>query len=311
MAMKSFDTGNLCMKNILSTVVAVGLAFPAISAAATNNSVSLQNGGSSAGCGSVPSVNFSETSTIDENINDGAVGCTMSLDGYAGGGAVGIRGTLNHVPGGITFSQIGASATSAMTDISLTPLFDVNDRNEPFNQDFSVVVTLNAIVDGTLTAIVDNDTISSQGGNTTFKAIASLSAGSGTDSRQYLASAGASNPGSPTSDAAILDSVLNPSIVIDWRIPFSASFNLQGDAAAASGGVSFVTSTFDSYNSLSFSKDGPAFILPEGFTVNAPELNIIDNQWIDPRANVVPLPAGLPLLLSGLAVLGLLRRRSQ
>lgn len=298
------------MKNILSTLVAVGLAFPAIAAAATNNSVNLQNGGPSAGCGSAPSVNFSQTTTIDTNINDGAAGCTMSIDGYAGGGAVGVRGTLNHVPGGTTFSQIGASATSAMTDIALTPLFDINDKDEPFNQNFSVVVTLNATVDGALTAIVDNDTIFSQGGNATFKAIASLSAGSGTDSRQYLASVGASDPGFPSSDAVILDSVLNPSIVIDWRIPFSASFNVQADAAAASGGVSFVTSTFDSYDSLSFSKDGPAFILPDGFTVNAPELNIFNNQWIDPRANVVPLPAGLPLLLSGLAALGFLRRRN-
>ncbi|MGB5398075.1 MAG: VPLPA-CTERM sorting domain-containing protein, partial [Gammaproteobacteria bacterium] len=205
---------------------------------------------------------------------------------------------------------IGASATSTMADISLTPLFDVNDRNVSFNTNFSVNVTVNATVDGSLTAIVDNNTISLVGGNTKIKARATLSTPSGTSFQEYFASAGASDPG-VSSDAVILDGLLRPSVTIDWRQPFSVIFNLQAEASAASGGVSFVTTTFDSLNSLSFSKDGPAFLVPEGFTVNAPELNIFDNQWIDPRASVVPLPASLPLLLSGIVALSFLRKRNK
>ncbi|MGB5397285.1 MAG: hypothetical protein WBN96_09055, partial [Gammaproteobacteria bacterium] len=163
------------MRHLLSMTIALALALPTMAGAVTYNSVSLQNGGSTAGCGSTPTVNFSETTTINANINDGAIGCTMSVDGYAGGGAVGVRGTLNHVPGGQTYSQIGASATSTMADISLTPLFDVNDRNVEFNTNFSVNVTVNATLDGSLTAIVDNNTVTSRGGNTTIKATASLS----------------------------------------------------------------------------------------------------------------------------------------
>lgn len=69
----------------------------------------------------------------------------------------------------------------------------------------------------------------------------------------------------------------------------------------------------DSRNTLAFSTVDPIFNLPDGYTVNIPEWNIVNNLWIDPRVgtpdvgvSAVPLPAGLPLLLAGLGALTLL-----
>jgi hypothetical protein len=39
---------------------------------------------------------------------------------------------------------------------------------------------------------------------------------------------------------------------------------------------------------LSFPTNGPVFNLPDGVTVDIPELNIIDNRWHDPRVSVAP-----------------------
>jgi hypothetical protein len=73
----------------------------------------------------------------------------------------------------------------------------------------------------------------------------------------------------------------------------------------------------DASNSLKFVEGEPAFLgLPAGYTIFAPDFNIADNRWTDPRKPVgtpapIPLPAGLPLLLSGLLALGVLRRRNR
>jgi hypothetical protein len=68
-------------------------------------------------------------------------------------------------------------------------------------------------------------------------------------------------------------------------------------------------------NTLSFNTNGPAFAVPFGFTVHAPELSIFDNRWIDPRLLIVdppqiPAPGTLYLLLTGGVLLHFLRRGS-
>ena len=123
--------------------------------------------------------------------------------------------------------------------------------------------------------------------------------------------AGAINSGL-LSDFDDFGQAMNPTILQDWRIGMSIIFNLDTNVSVvSSNGGNIFSSTLDAYNSLSFSKTGPAFLLSEGFTINAPELNIFDNRWVDPRAPVgpspVPLPASLPLLLLGGLALGAVR----
>ena len=69
---------------------------------------------------------------------------------------------------------------------------------------------------------------------------------------------------------------------------------------------------FDGLKTASLSKTGPAFILPDGFSVTNERANVFDNYWIDPRAppvSQVPVPAGLPLLLTAFGGLVAMRRR--
>jgi hypothetical protein len=47
------------------------------------------------------------------------------------------------------------------------------------------------------------------------------------------------------------------------------------------------------------------FTLPDGFTVNDPDMFIVNNDFVSPTA-ATPLPAALPLFASGLGALGLL-----
>ena len=50
------------------------------------------------------------------------------------------------------------------------------------------------------------------------------------------------------------------------------------------------------------------FNLPDGFTVNSAQANIIDNQWLGPTL-AVPEPGSGVLLALGCGAIGLLRRR--
>jgi hypothetical protein len=96
------------------------------------------------------------------------------------------------------------------------------------------------------------------------------------------------------------------------------SFSMQiAVSAIASCSVTGCNAVADASNSLKFVEGEPAFLgLPAGYTIFAPDFNIADNRWTDPRKPVgtpapIPLPAGLPLLLSGLLALGVLRRRNR
>ncbi|PTX54637.1 putative secreted protein [Litoreibacter ponti] len=309
------------MKTILTICVAfLGLSISA-QAATISNSVSIINGGGGTGrCGSTAPQSTSSNSDVAVTLNDGGVNCTVAGDSVAGGGVIAYRATatFDRSLGPAGSVRIQGGARSVMSDIFLTPLFDVDDPDIPFNTDFTIDLQLNASLEGTATGAVANDT-GQAGGGAGITATVSLS--------------GSPSPGNFSSNSAVVrggagadwvnllsdyddfSSAMMPLIRHDWRQPFSVIFNMDTNTSASAFGANQATGTLDAFNSLSFSKVGPAFILPDGFTVNAPELNIVDNRWIDPRipeVAPVPLPAGLPLLLAGLGALGfVLRRKTQ
>ena len=87
------------------------------------------------------------------------------------------------------------------------------------------------------------------------------------------------------------------------------NINLRVDGGATFG----ATGTANFLNSLDFPLTD-IFNLPAGFTVNDPDMFIVNNDFVAPTA-ATPLPAGLPLFASGLGGLGLLgwrrKRRAQ
>ena len=117
------------------------------------------------------------------------------------------------------------------------------------------------------------------------------------------------------SDLDIFNRTIRLTQDVAWGAPLSVQMVVTSDASGISNfdGVTGSASA-DASQTLSFDPDGPAFILPEYFTVNAPELNIFNNRWIDPRsAPAVPIPASLPWLLAGalmLAGVARIRRKS-
>lgn len=129
--------------------------------------------------------------------------------------------------------------------------------------------------------------------------------------REFLAeeydSAGTVSFG-PTTGSSIVSEVLS----IDPRGGLTVNFTLEALANMVSQNnqVSVTANAFDTFG---FASDGPAFILPEGFSISSQEAGIVNNYWIDPRSptpQVVPLPASMPMLLAGLAGLLMIRRNT-
>lgn len=70
------------------------------------------------------------------------------------------------------------------------------------------------------------------------------------------------------------------------------------------------TAESDFAHTLSFPVSGPVFNLPAGYTIDSPDLNIFNNQFISPGASV-PEPSSMALLGGGLIVAALLRSRTR
>jgi hypothetical protein len=260
------------------------------------------------------SVSFSSGNSISENLNDGETSCAMSIDGYAGGGAVGVKGTLSQTPGKSSIHQIRANVSSSMTSIAITPEAGRDAKGLFETYGSAIPVTVNAAIEGSLSASVATNSPFVRGAQAVLRANLNFSGfsepGNPVSKRvDFFKSEGATNSGADTVGDVFAQS-LTATLLLDWSIPFVVEFSMGGSAGTSGYGDSFATAVFDSLNSLSFSKTGPAFILPDGFTVNAPELNIINNRWSDPRLiSPVPLPASLPILAVALGILGIIQRK--
>lgn len=101
---------------------------------------------------------------------------------------------------------------------------------------------------------------------------------------------------SVTSSSDVISGTLTTDVV---DVPLNAPINLTLQLIV--GGVGVFTDNF--LNSVDFPIGADVFTLPEGFTANDPDMNLIDNRF---TPTATPLPATLPLLATGLGAVCLL-----
>lgn len=299
------------MKTILGAACVATLCIFSTAQAATLNRISYQNGGTSdpaCGQGIIDSRQGNGDLSIDYT-ESGPGGCSMAIAANVFGGGIGIFASTATNPGGTFSATAQVAGFSRVTDIFITP-------EAGYIGPFVVPVSLKMELEGHLRAEVRENARFVRAAGTSVNARLTLSGANGLGGTDFVSSfarfddsAGITSEGLA---AKTLIGSLFTSINQDIRRPMTIDFNFSGSAGVVGGTDSFASARLNALNTLSFSKTGPAFILPDGLTVNAPELNIQNNRWIDPRVTVapspVPLPAGLPLLLAALGALGLIRR---
>jgi hypothetical protein len=96
-------------------------------------------------------------------------------------------------------------------------------------------------------------------------------------------------------------------VAVGVPVPIDLSLLVRANANA-SGQLENASAIADASHTFSFPVGSKVFDLPDGFTVNAPDLFIFDNLFLPPDAET-PLPAALPLFAGGLGLIGLLARR--
>ncbi len=244
---------------------------------------------------------------ISANINDGGLDCTYTVDGHAGLGMVGVRAT--HSKTGNPFLESTIASTSATTEFQITA-----------PQGFAglIPISVNAALDGLVTASRNTRT----GARSSLVADVSLSQNFqdyGTARVKLVANAGFLISTDSLSEQDQFDGRLSTTeIMVDPNLPVSLSFDLRGTTTfpGAVDPGTIKTAFVDAFNTLSFDASGPAFNLPDGFSVTSTALNVFGNQWIDarvqdPGVSEVPLPASVLLLMTGLWFLRVPRRCSE
>jgi hypothetical protein len=99
-----------------------------------------------------------------------------------------------------------------------------------------------------------------------------------------------------------------PFVTVSLNSPVLFRLDVQ-TSAGASGPVSHASSDFFGH-SFKLPSDGPAFILPEGVTVNAGDY-LVNNRFIDPLAapTGIPEPASWAMMIAGFGLAGAMLRR--
>ncbi len=307
-------TQALSMTRVFSSALAISWAalfsvsMPAqdVKAATVVNTVSYSNGVSGIGrCGAQASDLQRGSETQSLTFSASAAGCNVGGASFAGGGVVGVRGS-NDVDSGAGRGVSGFSgfAETIINGLSLSAAAGFTMGQLVGTYGNSIEVGLTPSLDASVSAqIAPSDTFFVRDGSASLTASTFLR-GSGGDRDGAVASNDVmvNNVNSPPSESFFFTQPPTLSVMVDVDGLFGVTFRLSGDSSALGYGDTSVNSSFLAFNSLGFSSTGPAFILPDGFTINAPEIGIVDNMWTDSRQlTPVPLPASLPLLLLGIA----------
>ena len=298
-------------------VISVSMMSNAVQAATVVNTVSYVNGVLGIGrCGAQNSDLQTGSETQSIAFSASAAGCNVGAASFAGGGVVGLRGSNDVNSGaGRGISGVSGFAETIINGLSLSAAagFTMGQLVTLYGNTIEVGLTpsLGASV---AAQIAPGDTLFVREGRADLTASTFLR-GSGGDRDDAFARniVDVNNVTTGPSESIIFTQPPTLSVMVDVNGLFGVTFRLSGVSAALGYGDTSVNSNFLAFNSLGFSSTGPAFVLPEGFTVHAPEVGIVDNMWTDSRQPTpVPLPASLPLMLMGIAGIagfGALRRR--
>ena len=249
--------------------------------------------------------------------------CSVTLRSFAAGGVVGLSGKAEQLG---TFGRPAIEtvfdADTNIRGISITVEEGVDADALLATIGKTIPITLN----GHLEAVVSGDMPGGPGSSSSRAAVSQLRAFveiSGTKGISDTVRASndrnlRSSDSNITSDTGpdSFDGGVSATIDANWQDPINVIFRLQADMDLFGSVDTETVASVNALNSLGFASTGPAFILPDGLTVNAPEIGIIDNQWTDPR-NVTPDPTPIPLpptllfLLAASGWLGLMRKRSR
>lgn len=233
--------------------------------------------------------------------------CEVAAVAYADAGVVGIAGNVSQ----FLESDVGTMAVGSFASVSIS---DIRLEAAPGHTLTGLIMlygdTIEIGLNAALTGVVSTELSTSsqsfvRSAEADLRGGVEIRSGSITNGLSFFEAAMvADGPNVSINDSGNINIPLAPTISANVSQPIRVTFRLNGDAQTAGHGDAFANANYSADNSLGFSPTGPAFFLPEGFTVNAPEVGIIDNQWIDPRVAPVPIPLTGLLLLSGLCVLG-------
>lgn len=270
-------------------------------------------------CGSSPSSGQSSVpGTAAAEYASSAPGCNAVSSGTAGEGyvsAISVAGGSGN-GGRLSYATSRASASFNGFELMFTPDEGYTDAILSAIYGSTIEITLYASFSGDTNADTEANTFYTTSSSGTIEANVRFGSAQW---RKVVSSAAVSDSG-PITDSDTLAESISLSQVVDWGQGSSVTMSIGTRASVASAhSGSPAGAVANGSNTLSFNTNGPAFLLPEGFTVNAPELSIFNNVWVDPRIPpptgepgpaAVPLPAGFPLLVCALGALGYLRRRA-